>query len=141
MKLNLKTIFTIHAVIFLIYGLMDVFATETALSAFAEGVSPSPGVKLLLRMVGVTFLSMAALTWFMRDAQLSYGRRAALFALAIGLIGASILQVMGIMDGTIDDMNWLGVSISTAFGIAYIYYGNKEHTQIIERDAKEKAKA
>lgn len=141
MKLNLKTIFTIHSVIFLIYGIMDLFATEAAIGAFAEGVEATPIIKLLVRMAGATFISLAALTWFMRDANLSYGRRAGLFSLAIGLIIAAILQILGIMDGVINDMNWIGVAISTAFGAAYMYYANKEHTQIVERDARERVKA
>lgn len=141
MKLSLKTILTAHAVVFLIYGIMDLFVTEAAIAAFSDGVDASPISKLLVRMTGATFLSLAVLTWFMRDANLSYGRRAGLFSLAIGSLIASVLQIMAIMDGTINDMNWLGVVVSTAFGLAYVYYGNKEHTQIIERDAKEKVKA
>lgn len=141
MKLNLKTIFTVHAVIFLVYGIMDLFATEAAIGAFADGVEATPVIKLLVRMTGATFLSLAALTWFMREANLSYGRRAGLFSLAIGLIIAAVLQIIGIMDGVINNMNWIGVVISAAFGAAYIYYGNKEHTQIVERDAREKVKA
>ena len=139
--MTLKNIFTVHAVILLIYGIMDLFLTQNALSMFAEGVQASPTLILTVRMMGATFLSLAVLTWFMRDAHLSHGRRAGLFCLAVGLIIASILQVMAIMDGTISNMNWIGVLISTAFGVAYAYYGNKEHKMIIEKEAKERAKA
>lgn len=139
--MNLKNIFTVHAVILLIYGVMDLFLTKNALSMFAEGVQASPTLILTVRMMGATFLSLAVLTWFMRDAHVSHGRRAGLFSLAVGLIIASILQIMAITDGTINNMNWIGVLISTAFGVAYAYYGNKEHKMIIEREAKERAKA
>ncbi|MEL6255206.1 MAG: hypothetical protein AAFR87_24570 [Bacteroidota bacterium] len=139
--MNLKNIFTLHAVILLIYGIMDLFLTQNALAMFAEGVQASPTMILTIRMMGATFLSLAVLTWFMRDAHVSHGRRAGLFCLAVGLIIASILQIMAITDGTINSMNWIGVLISTAFGVAYAYFGNKEHKMIMEREAKERAKA
>ena len=141
MKLSLKTIFTIHAVILLIYGLMDLFAAESALSMFVEGIAASAPMTLMIRMMGATFLSLAVLTWFMRYAHLYRGRRAGLFALALGNIIASILQIMAITANTINEMNWIGVLISSAFGLAYAYYGNKEHKMLTEKEAKDKVKA
>lgn len=141
MNLKLKTIFTIHAVILLIYGLMDLFAAESALSMFGEGTVASAAMILMIRMMGATFLSLAVLTWFMRDAHLSRGRRAGLFALAVGNIIAAVLQIMAITAGTVNEMNWVGVLISTSFGLAYAFYGNTEHKMLTEKEAKDKVKA
>ncbi|MEM6802512.1 MAG: hypothetical protein AAF696_13975 [Bacteroidota bacterium] len=141
MKLTLKSIFTIHAVILLIYGLMDLFAAESALSMFGEGTAANAPMLLMIRMMGATFLSLAVLTWFMRDAHLSRGRRAGLFALAVGNVIAAFLQIMAITAGTINEMNWVGVLVSASFALAYIFYGNKEHKMLTEKEARDKVKA
>lgn len=141
MKISLKTIFTIHAVIFLVYGIMDLFIAESALTSFADDVVPTPALIFWVHAVGATFISLAVLAWFMRDAELSYGRRAGLFSLAVGAILSTGLQILGIMEGILNNMNWIGVLLTTLFAIAYVYYGSKEHTQIMERNARATAKA
>lgn len=130
-----------HTVIFLLYGIMDTFMPATAIANFGGQFESNASTHLLLRMIGTTFLAFAVLTWFMRDASPSYGRRAGIFCLAAGLVMATAIQIIAIMEGTLNQMNWIGVAISGLFGAAYIYYANLEHKHVTEREAKQKVKA
>lgn len=141
MKFNLKTILTIHTPILLLLGIMDLFMAETAVASLSSTTDASSTLILMVRMMGGTFLSLAALTWLLREAHLSHGRRAGLFMLAIGNVIATVLQAMAIMDGTLLSTNWIGVAISGLFGAAYLYYAWKEHQAMTEKMVTDKVSA
>jgi hypothetical protein len=139
--MNLKNLFTINAVIALVYGILELFMPGATINLLSEGAEATPVLKITVSVIGSYLLGIAVLSWFMREAQLSFGRRAALFALTVASLASGVVQIMGIMNGAINQMNWIGAIISLALFAAFGFYANKEHKMIIEREAKEKVSA
>lgn len=139
--MNLKNLFTASAILSLIYGVFELFMPGAAVSTFSDNAELTPLLSTTVRFIGGSLIGIAILSWFMRDASVSFGRRAGLFALATSNLIFGVIQVMGIMDGTLNATNWVGAILSLALCAGFAYYANKEHTMIVEREAKEKVKA
>lgn len=127
----LKNLLTIHAAIFTLYGVMDLFAGSFALQMFSDTATATGEVLMCLQMIGGSFLAFAVLMWGLRRAPLSRLRFFGLLSLTTGLAIATGIQVSAIASGVLNANNWVGVASSGGFGAAYAYFAWKDREALM----------
>jgi hypothetical protein len=123
-KMNLKMLMIIKAVVCLVLGVLILAAPEFTYSIF--GTEVKDGGVFAAREYGAALIGALFLTWYARDAAESQARRAIILDLfiydAIGFVVTLIYQLTGLF-------NWLGwgiVAIYLFFAAGYGYFWFKK---------------
>jgi len=118
--MKLGTLFTINAVVTVVFGLAFVLVAGTLLSLY--GITLSPGGLIVARLFGAALLGYAVLTWFARNAEESEARQAVVLALFIGDVVGFIVALLGQLSGAVDALGWSTVAIYLLLALGFGYF-------------------
>ena len=118
--MSLKLVFTINAILSLVFGWGFLLAPEMVLSHYA--VTVGVGGVWMTRFFGAAILGCGVLAWHMRDAGSSDAREAALTGLFVAMLAGLIVSVMVQVEGVANVLGWSTVALYAFFAAAYGYY-------------------
>jgi len=114
--MDFKTIFTIHAIVALAYGICFELVPATVLSIY--GVTQGPGEMLMARYFGVALIAIGLLCWFAREVTDAKARRAVILALLISNVIGVVVSVQGTLSGVMSAVGWSAVGIYVLLTVA-----------------------
>jgi hypothetical protein len=116
--MNFKTVFTIHAIVPLAYGICFELVPALVLSTY--GVTQGPSEILMGRYFGVALIAIGLVCWFARDVTDAAARRAIVLALLISNIIGLIVSVQGTLSGVMNSVGWtaVGIYVLLTLGVA-----------------------
>lgn len=128
--MQLRTVFTVAAVLGFVYGLLFVVIPEPFLALYAPA-TPVPavplGTVLMYRLFGAALIGFSLVNWFARNTPASDARRAIL----IGNVGSDtlgfVVSVWGMFQSATNALAWTTVVIYAllASGFGYFLFTNK----------------
>ena len=119
--MNLKTMFTISFVFFLLLGLGFVLFPEFALTQ--SGVDPDNNIILVTRELGAVTLGFAVISWMARSAGPSKARDGIVAAIVLTSVVLGIVDALAIVSGVSSSTNWVFVAISALLAIGFAVTG------------------
>ena len=119
--MKFKTIFIIHAIVPLAYGICFELVPQLMLSIY--GVTQGPGEILMGRYFGVALIGIGLVFWLARDVTDGKARRAIVLALLISNIIGVIVSVQGTLSGVMSAVGWsaVGIYVLMGLGVAYLF--------------------
>ena len=119
--MKFKTIFIIHAIVPLAYGICFELVPQLVLSIY--GVTQGPGEILMGRYFGVALIGIGLLCWLARDVTDANARRAMILALLISDTIGVIVSVQGTLSGVMSTVGWsaVGIYVLLGLGVAYLF--------------------
>jgi hypothetical protein len=118
--MKLSNLFTINAIVALVYGISFVLVPTTVLSLY--GVTQGPGERLMGQYFGVALIAIGLLTWFARNVTDSDAQRAVILALLISFVIGVIVSILGTVSGVMNAVGWSAVVIYLLFSLGYAYF-------------------
>ena len=110
----------IYAVVSAAFGLGFVFMPGQILPIY--GVEPNAALKLVGQFLGAALVSLALLTWLVRNLSASETRRAIILALLVGETLGFILALIGQLNGIFNVMGWSVVIVYLVFSLGLAYF-------------------
>ena len=86
------------------------------------GVESNTALKLVGQFLGAALVSLAVLTWLVRNLSASETRQAILLALFVGETIGLILSLIGQLNGIFNVMGWSVVVVYLAFALGLAYF-------------------
>jgi len=117
--MNFKTIFVIHAIVPLAYGICFELVPRFVLSVY--GVTQGPGEILMARYFGVALIAIGLVFWFARNVADATARRAIILGLLISNLVGVIVSVQGTLSGVMSAVGWSAVGIYGVLALALAY--------------------
>jgi hypothetical protein len=109
--LNIKTVFTIDAIILAAVGLGLLLIPATMFSMF--GSSASPAAVHAARGLGSALLGLALMTWMARNTGPSKARDALVAGLVLFFIAGTAEDVRAVLTGTFNALGWVSLAVLT----------------------------
>ncbi len=120
--MNLKTMFTISFVIFLLGGLSFVLIPEITLAQ--SGIAdPDNAFILATRELGAVTLGFAVISWMARNAGPSKARDGIVAAIVVTSVLLGIVDTLAIVSGVSPAVNWVYVAINALLAIGFAVTG------------------
>jgi hypothetical protein len=118
--MKFKTIFIIHAIVPLAYGICFELVPAIVLSIY--GVTQGPDEILMGRYFGVALIAIGLVCWLSRDITDAKARRAIILALLVSNIIGAIVSVQGTLSGVMSAVGWsaVGIYVLLTLGVAYL---------------------
>lgn len=117
--MNLRTFFTIAAVVALFYALGSLFMPTQMGVMFGFGNSPSE--ILLGRFFGVELLVLGITYWLARDTSPANARPFIIGGLIGNLVGA-YFSLMGTLGGVMNSAGWSSVAVYLLLALGFAYF-------------------
>ena len=117
--MRLSLLFTINAVIAILFGLGFVLIPATLLSLYAVEVDIN-GI-YLARLLGAAFLGYGVITWLVRDSAYS-AVRAIVLALAVSELIGFVISLYYQFQGAANALGWTTVAIYLLLGLGFAYF-------------------
>jgi len=121
--MKLSTLFTINAVLSLLFGLGFLLAPAMQLEGF--GATSSAPAELIARTYGGALLGVAVMLWMMRKTELSVARTAVVWGLIVQHAISAIVLALGITGGVLNGMGWIAVVLDVLLTVGFVMYGRK----------------
>ncbi|MDH5605865.1 MAG: hypothetical protein OEY93_03160 [Anaerolineae bacterium] len=115
--MNLKTTFTINAIVTVLFGLGFILMPGTLTGMY--GVTLSEAGLYVGSLLGATFVGMAVMSWMAKDASESEARRSIVLGLFVGDGIAFILALLGQLNGVVNSLGWLTVALYLFFAVLF----------------------
>jgi ABC-type uncharacterized transport system permease subunit len=120
--MKLRSLFTISAVLFFIWGVVLFFA-ESILGIFALELVPTDVELYLARAIATVMIGMGITAWMIRDSGPSVARDAVVVGFVISNILAVITNLIAIIDGTASGIAWVGIILNGLLAIVFFLAG------------------
>jgi hypothetical protein len=125
MKLQLRTLLIVNAVLDLVGAVGLLLAPAQLLALYAMTTGPTE--QLLARLVGVGLIGIALLTWLMRDVSDGRAQRGLILGLLIADVVAVVVSLTGVLSGVLNAVGWSAVAIYVLLGLGYAYFQFVKH--------------
>lgn len=113
--MNAKNLFSVVAVIALLFGLALVFAPKFMGDQYLTNPGwLNPAGLLMAQGWGVSLAAMSVGCWYVRNDGPSLGRKAMLLMLLVTNLGFMLIHVIATLNGVETALGWLQVAISVA---------------------------
>ncbi len=124
--MKVSTLFTINAIVAVVFGLVFVLAPAWTLSLY--GITSNDPLNYVGQLFGASLLSFAVITWLARNATASPARGAIVLALFIGDAIGFVVSLIAQMKGYANALGWSTVAIYLllALGFGYLQFMGKE---------------
>jgi hypothetical protein len=124
--MKVSTLFTINAIVAVVFGLVFVFAPAMTLSLY--GITSSDPLNYVGQLFGASLLSFAVVSWLARNATASTARSAIVSALFIGDAIGFVVSLIAQMKGFANALGWSTVAIYLllAIGFGYLQFMGRE---------------
>lgn len=110
----------IYAVVSAAFGLGFVFMPGQILPIY--GMEPNTALKLVGQFLGAALVSLALLTWLVRNLSASETRRAVVLALLVGETIGFFLALIGQINGIFNFLGWSVVAVYLLFTLGLAYF-------------------
>jgi len=110
----------IYAVVSAVFGLGFVLMPGQLLPIY--GVEPNAALKLVGQFLGAVLVSLALLTWLVRNLSASETRQAIVLALLVGETIGLILSLIGQLNGIFNALGWSVVVVYLFFTLGLAYF-------------------
>ena len=117
--MKVSTLFTINAILAIVFGLGFIFAPVWLFSLY--GVTADEPLAVTGQLLGSAFVTFAIITWMARNAPASPVRSAIVLGLFIGDAIAFIVSLLGQLKGVTNALGWSTVVIYLLLGLAFGY--------------------
>lgn len=118
--MRLKILLIINAVIGVLYGIAMLLFTAWGASLY--GVTATPALILLARLLGAYMLGMGMLSWFIRNALASNTQVYILYAFfAIHVLGF-VISLISVLEGTVNALGWSSVALYFLIAVGFAYF-------------------
>jgi hypothetical protein len=118
--MKLKTLFTIYALVGIIFGLAFLLVPDQAISSYGESLG-DPG-RNVTRYLGATFIGLSILAWTVRNETKGQG----LWSIVLGFFVASaiglVVSIFDVMDAEGNVLDWLTVVLYLFYTISFGYH-------------------
>ncbi|MFC1527973.1 hypothetical protein ACFL5D_04465 [Candidatus Neomarinimicrobiota bacterium] len=122
--MSLKNVFLIHAIVAGIFALIALLMPATFLSIY--GMESNDSAVLMTRVVGVSLLGIALISFYLKDAELTKEVKSVVLALLISEIFGVIVAIFGTISNIFNSLGWTIVIIYGFFSVAhYSIYSKK----------------
>ena len=118
--MKFSTFTVIYAVVSAVFGLGFVLMPGQLLPIY--GVEPDAALRLIGQFFGAALLSLAILSWLVRNLSDSETRRAIILALFVGEALGFILALIGQLNGIFNVMGWSVVVVYLFFALGLAYF-------------------
>ena len=118
--MKLGTVFTVNAIVALLFGLGFVLVPEATLAPY--GVTTDQAGIDIARLFGAAVLGYAVLTWSARKSEESAARRAIVLALFLSFSIGLVVTVVNQLSGVANALGWSTVAIYLLFALGYGYF-------------------
>ena len=118
--MKLGTLFTINAIVAILFGLAFVLMPATLSSYY--GITLSPGGLYIAQLFGTALLGFAVLTWSSRNAGESDARQAIVLALFISDTVALVVSLLAQFAGTANALGWSTIIIYLLLALGFAYF-------------------
>jgi len=124
--MKVSTMFTVNAVVAVVFGLGFVFAPVWLLSLY--GVPADDPLAYVGQLFGTALIGYAFITWLARNAPASPVRRAIVLSLFVSDAIGFIVSLLAQMKGFANALGWSTVAIYLLLALAfgYLYFMAKE---------------
>ena len=110
----------IYAVVSAAFGLGFVLTPGQILPIY--GVEPDAALRLIGQFFGAVLVSLALLTWLVRNLRDTEARRAIVLALLVGETIGFILALIGQLNGVFNILGWSVVVVYLFFALGLAYF-------------------
>jgi len=118
--MKFSTFMVIYAVVSAIFGLGFVLMPGQLLPIY--GVEPDAALRLIGQFFGAALLSLALLSWLVRNLSDSEARRAIVLALFVGETVGFIMALIGQLNGILNVLGWSVVVVYLVFTLGLAYF-------------------
>ncbi len=118
--MKFSTFMVIYAVVSAAFGLGFVLMPGQLLPIY--GVEPDAALKLIGQFFGAALVSLALVTWLVRNLSDSEARRAIVLALLVGETLGFIFALIGQLNGIFNVMGWSVVAVYLLFTLGLAYF-------------------
>jgi len=118
--MKFSTFMVFYAVVSAVFGLGLVLIPGQILPIF--GVELNAALKLVGQFLGAALVSLAILTWQVRNLSASETRQAIVSALLVGETIGLILSLIGQLNGLFNVMGWSVVVVYLVFALQLAYF-------------------
>ena len=118
--MKLKNLFTINAIVAVLFGLAFVFMPATLLSYY--GVKLSAAGLIVAQLLGAAYIGYSLLTWLARNKEQSEARKAIVLAMLVHFAVGLVVSLIGQFSGELNALGWLNVVIFAFFTLGYGYF-------------------
>ncbi len=122
--MSLKTVFIINAVIAGFFALVSLIIPATMLSWY--GVESNDAIVLMTRFFGVTLLTIALATFYLKDSEFNSDVKSIVLALLLSNFAGVIVAIWGQVSNITNNLGWLTVIIYVFLTIAYFSIYSKK---------------
>ena len=122
--MSLKSFFSVHAVIALLFGLGFLLA-PTQLASLYGGQLTQAGA-YIGRLFGSALLTFAVILWLARESSDSAARRAMVLGFFITLIVGTIVTLHGQISSAVNDLGWSTFAVYALLTLGYGYFAMKQ---------------
>ena len=119
--MNLKNLFTIAAVVSLLFGLAFLLMPAAALGWYGISLMPKAGI-LMSRLFAGSLLGVAVLAWLVRSLGASEARSAIVLSMVVMDTLGFIISLLAQLDGVANQMGWSTVAIYLLLGLGFAYF-------------------
>ena len=116
----LKNLFTINAIVAILFGLGFAIMPDTVSSWY--GVKLSAAGLIVAQYLGAAYIGYALLTWLARNKEQSDARRAIVLAFLVHFAVGLVVSLIGQFSGELNALGWLNVVIFAFFTLGYGYF-------------------
>jgi hypothetical protein len=118
--MKLKILLITNAIIAALYGIVILLIPAQLGSLY--GFTSTPELNFVARLLGVYLLATGILSWLIRNAPVSQGRTAILYAfLAMDVLGF-VVTLIYMLNATLNAQGWLLVAIYLLLGAGFTYF-------------------
>ena len=117
--MKLSTLFTINAVISLLFGLGFILVPATLVSFYGVELS-TPGV-YIARLLGAAFLGFSLISWLLKDSS-GPEQRVVVLALCVSELIGFAVSLMYQLQGISNALGWSTVAIYLLVGLGFGYF-------------------
>lgn len=118
--MKLSTLFTVHAIVALLFGLGFVFAPAAILAPY--GITTNEAGIVIARLLGAAFLGFSVIAWSARNTEESGARRAIVLGFFLGFAVSSAASLFGQLSGVGNALGWSTVGIYLLLALGYGYF-------------------
>jgi hypothetical protein len=116
--MNTRTVLTVGAVVFLLYGLATLFVSSIINPLYGFGTTASE--LLLTRFLGGALLGLGLINWLAKDQDYSTLHPIFIGNLITDVVGL-ILALTGTLAGTLSAVGWVSVVLWLVLSLAFAY--------------------
>jgi len=118
--MKFSTFMVVYAVVSAVFGLGFVLMPGQLLPIY--GVNPDAAMRLIGQFFGAALLSLALLSWLVRNLGDSETRRAIVLALLVGETIGFIMALIGQLNGIFNVLGWSVVVVYLVFALGLAYF-------------------